>query len=55
VERPQRQFGLLPGDRDSPGHRRTPLESNTNLAERMEKVVAAWKDPARFVRKSSWD
>ena len=32
-----------------------PLESNTDLAERVEKVVAAWKDPARFVRKSSWD
>ncbi len=32
-----------------------PLESNTDLSERVAKVVAAWNDPARFVHKSSWD
>lgn len=31
------------------------LESNTDLAERVEKVLAAWHDPARFIPKSSWD
>lgn len=31
-----------------------PLESNTDLAERFAKVVAAWNDPARFIHKSSW-
>lgn len=32
-----------------------PLESSTDLAERVAKVLAAWNDPARFVHKSSWD
>lgn len=32
-----------------------PLESSTDLAERVAKVVAAWHDPEAFVRRSSWD
>lgn len=31
------------------------LESSTDLAERVEKALAAWHDPARFIPKSSWD
>lgn len=31
------------------------LESNTDLAERVAKVLAAWRDPERFVHKSSWE
>lgn len=31
------------------------LESSTDLAERVNKVLAAWHDPARFIPKSSWD
>lgn len=31
------------------------LESSTDLAERVEKVLAAWRDPASFTHKSSWD
>lgn len=32
-----------------------PLESNTELAERVEKVIAARRDPARFLHKPSWE
>jgi hypothetical protein len=32
-----------------------PLESNTDLAERVEKVVEAWRDPTRFLHKASWE
>ena len=32
-----------------------PLESNTDFPERVEKVVAAWNNPARFVHRSSWE
>ncbi len=32
-----------------------PLESNTDLRERIDKIVAAWQDPERFIHKSSWD
>lgn len=31
------------------------LESSTDLRERVDKVVAAWHDPERFVFKWSWD
>nr|WP_300146727.1 hypothetical protein [Propionicimonas sp.] len=32
-----------------------PLESNTDLAERVEAVLAAWRDPTRFIHKPSWE
>ena len=31
------------------------LESDTDLAERVAKVLAAWRDPERFVHKPSWE
>lgn len=31
------------------------LESATDLTERIEKIVAAWHDPDRYVHKSSWE
>ena len=31
------------------------LESSTDLTERVEKVLAAWHDPTRFVHKASWE
>ncbi|MBD8021424.1 MULTISPECIES: hypothetical protein [Brevibacterium] len=32
-----------------------PLESSTNLAERVDKVLTAWRDPDRFVYRNSRD
>lgn len=32
-----------------------PLESSPDLPERVEKVVAAWREPGKFVRRSSWE
>lgn len=32
-----------------------PLESRTNLAERVDKVLTAWYDPERFAYRNSWD
>lgn len=32
-----------------------PLESSTNLAERVDKVLTAWHDPDRFAYRNSWD
>lgn len=32
-----------------------PLESSTDLAERVDKVLTAWHDPDRFAYHNSWD
>lgn len=32
-----------------------PLESSTDLGERVAKILAAWHDPERFIHRSSWD
>jgi hypothetical protein len=32
-----------------------PLESSTDLGERVEKVIAARHDPDRFIHKASWE
>lgn len=32
-----------------------PLESSTELDERVAKVLAAWRDPESFVVKNSWE
>lgn len=31
------------------------LESSTDLAKRVEKVVEAWRDPTPFIPKASWE
>ncbi len=31
------------------------LESNADLVERAEKIIAAWHEPERFVHKASWE
>lgn len=32
-----------------------PLESGTDLTERVAKVLSAWRDPDSFVRRYSWE
>lgn len=32
-----------------------PLESNTDLDERVEKIIAAWHTPDQFIHKAPWD